>query len=82
MATTARPLGEKQGMVSYKLGCNGGKAGITNATVALGWLELLNECDADECGFEGKKQGVSMDELLTGGLQPDNLQVWEEENVC
>ena len=69
-------------MTSYKLGCNRGKAGITNATVALGWLELLNECDANECGFEGKKQGVSTDGLLTGESQPENPQVQEEENVC
>ena len=81
--TTAGPLGEKQGMTSYKLGCNGGKVGITNATVALGWSELLNEYDADECGFEGKKQRVSTDELLTGRLQPENPQVQEEEEkVC
>ena len=70
-------------MMSYKLGCNRGKVGITNATVASGWLELLSECDADKCGFEGKKQGVSMDGLLTGGLQPENPKVQEEEeNVC
>ena len=57
-ATTAGPLGKKWEMMPHKLGRSMGKV-ITNATVASGWLELLDKCDADKCGFEGNKRRVS-----------------------
>ena len=79
--TIAGPLGEKRGMMSHKLGYNGGKAGITDATVASGRSELFNDRDANECGFEGTEQGVNTDELLAGELQPENPQVRKKRFV-
>ena len=54
---TARPLIKKREMMSCKLGRSLWEVKITDAKVASGRSELLNDRDADERGLEGMEQG-------------------------